>query len=649
MLGGYAGTILRVDLTSGTITKEATANADIENFIGGRGLNVKTLYDEVAPGIDAFSPENKLILGVGPLVGTLAPSSGRMTITTKSPLSTYGETNIGGYFGVQLKHAGYDQVIISGRSEKPVYIDIVNETVQLKDAGHIWGKSTLEAQNEIAKASKDPDTQVISIGPAGENLVRFACIKGSGKNTAGRTGTGAVMGSKNLKAIAVRGTRPIKLAKPKEFLEFSVKTHESIKDQCRAMSGVGLDEVPKQWFEELDLCVFGNFETTTLDGFKPGLFEAFNKAYVTKHVGCANCAVGCQGKVSIPGLPDTILSCFPLGDFSVRVKNADLRGMAENIIMANRCGVDTTSAGAVIALIFDLYNKGFLTKEDAEDIPLDRPDKDTVNTLIRKISLREGKIGNLFAEGSLRAARALGKGAEYHVVHTRGLEPSPSDLRVLKGKALSNAVMNRGESIRAPTSVEMSSIALMGQDPEELLHGSFEMTKTLVKEITGTEKAAYHFEYEGKPALVAHFEIETAVYDNIGMCKYHGQGALALLKYDSVGEILSLATGMKIGTEELRKAAEKTVVLERAFLAREGIRRDDDSVGEKLFKEPIPDGMHKGAILDRDKFERMKDEFYALRGYDVTTGIPARKKLEELGLDTVADDLEKIQADTTME
>jgi aldehyde:ferredoxin oxidoreductase len=649
MLGGYSGTILRVDLTSGTITKEATANADIENFIGGRGLNVKTLYDEVKPGIDALSPENKLILGVGPLVGTLAPSSGRMTITAKSPLSTYGESNIGGHFGTQLKHAGYDQVIISGRSEKPVYIDIVNETVQLKDAGHIWGKSTLEAQNEIVKASKDPDSQVLSIGLAGENLVRFACIKGTGKNAAGRTGMGAVMGSKNLKAIAVRGTGAIKLANPKEFLEFSVKTQESIKDICKAYSGSNVTEVPKQFFENLGFCVFGNFEATTLDGWKPGMFESFNKSYVTKYTGCANCPIACYGKVSVPGLPDTILACFPMADFSARMKTTNLEGMTENIIMADRYGLDATSTGAVIALIFDLYNKGFLSKEDAEDIPLDRPDKDTVNTLIRKISLREGKIGNLFAEGSLRAARALGKGAEYHVVHTRGLEPSPSDLRVLKGKALSNAVMNRGESIRAPTSVEMSSIALMGQDPEELLHGSFEMTKTLVKEITGTEKAAYHFEYEGKPALVAHFEIETAVYDNIGMCKYHGQGALALLKYDSVGEILSLATGMKIGTEELRKAAEKTVVLERAFLAREGIRRDDDSVGEKLFKEPIPDGMHKGAILDRDKFERMKDEFYALRGYDVTTGIPARKKLEELGLDTVADDLEKIQADTTME
>ena len=205
--GGIGGTVLRVDLTTGKINMEPTTNYEIGKYIGARGLNIKTLYDEVKAGTDALSPENKLILGVGPLVGTRAPSTSRMTITAMSPLCTYGESNIGGLFPIQLKFAGYDQVIISGRSKKPVYLSIVNNKAELKDAAHIWGKGAHEAQDAIIKTA-DAGTQVISIGPAGENLVRYACIKGTGKNTAGRTGLGAVMGSKtsrpSLRAVPVR-------------------------------------------------------------------------------------------------------------------------------------------------------------------------------------------------------------------------------------------------------------------------------------------------------------------------------------------------------------------------------------------------------------------------------------------------------------
>ncbi len=242
MKNGYGGTVLRVDLTSGEINMEPTTNYEIGKYIGARGLNIKTLYDEVKAGTDALSPENKLILGVGPLVGTRAPTSSRMTITAKSPLCTYGESNIGGLFPIQLKHAGYDQVIISGRSEKPVYLSIVNDKAELKDAHHIWGMGALEAQDAIRKTA-DADTQALSIGPAGENLVRFACVKGPGKNTAGRTGLGAVMGSKNLKAIAARGTGSTELAKPKEFLEIGDKLHKEIEAVSDYVNGICATDV----------------------------------------------------------------------------------------------------------------------------------------------------------------------------------------------------------------------------------------------------------------------------------------------------------------------------------------------------------------------------------------------------------------------
>jgi aldehyde:ferredoxin oxidoreductase len=638
---GYGGTVLRVDLTTGKINMEPTTNYEIGKYIGARGLNIKTLYDEVKAGTDALSPENKLILGVGPLVGTRAPSTSRMTITAMSPLCTYGESNIGGLFPIQLKFAGYDQVIISGRSKKPVYLSIVNDKAELKDAAHIWGKGAHEAQDAIIKTA-DAGTQVISIGPAGENLVRYACIKGTGKNTAGRTGLGAVMGSKNLKAIAARGTGSTELDKPKRFLEINKKLYKGIEAVSDHVNGICATQVPKNFMVDPSLAVIGNYEASSMEGWNNELLDKFDKDYIDKYVGCAKCPIRCYGRTNVPGLPKTIVACFPMGDFSSRLKSTNLVGMVENVTMCNHYGLDATSTGAVIALIYELYDKGILTKEDAEDIPLDRRDKDTVNILMRKIAYREGKIGKLFAEGSVRAAREIGKGAEYYVVHTRGLEPPLADTRIVKGKALSNAVVSRGESTRAFGPPEMSSFDKTPKGLEK-----HEKAKKQMKELYGTEKAAFHYEYDGKGALISRMDIVTTVYDCVGACKFASDAVLGVFGLDDLLQMLSLATDIDCSEQEVFVAGERTVNLERAFLAREGITRDDDDLGEKLFKEPVPSGPHKGDILERDKFEKMKSDFYKVRGWDVQTGIPGRKKLEELGLDYVADELETILGTST--
>ena len=638
MINGHGGTILRVDLSSGDIKTEPLSSHDLEKYIGGRGLNAKTLFDEVKAGTDAFSPENKLILGVGPLVGTRAPSSSRMTITSVSPLCTYGESNIGGVFSLQLKYAGYDQVIISGRSEKPVYLSIIDDKVELKDADHLWGMGSQDAQDEIIKTAV-AETQVISIGPAGENLVRYACIKGPLKNTAGRTGLGAVMGSKNLKAIAARGTGSTELANPKEFIKMGDKLHEAVEAVSGYVNGICATIVPKNFMVDSSMAVIGNFEASTLEGWNNELLDKFDEEHIDKYVGCADCPIRCYGRtnVEVPGKKkQTVVACFPIGDFSSRLKSTDLVAMVEHVANVDHYGLDATSTGAAIALIYELYEKGILTEEDAEDIPLDHRDKDTINILIHKIASREGKIGNLFAEGTVRAAKKIGKGAEYYVIHTRGLEPPLADTRIVKGKALSNAVVSRGESTRAFGPPEMSDFITTPEGLEKHIEA-----KKLMKEMYGTEKAAFHSEYDGKGPLISRMEIITTLYDMVGACKFASDAVLKLVTVDDVLKMLSLATGKDWSEEEALAAGERTINLERAFLAREGITRDDDDLGEKLFKEGVPGGPNKGDILERGKFEKMKSSFYKVRGWNLETGTPERERLEALGLAHVADELDK--------
>jgi len=520
-----------------------------------------------------------------------------------------------------------------------VYLSIVDDKVELKDASHLWGMETYESQNEILKTA-EADTQVLSIGPAGENLVLYACIKGPGKNAAGRTGLGAVMGSKNLKAIAARGTNPAELAEPKKFQEIGDKLHEDIEALSDFLGGLCAKAVVKNFMVDPGLASFGNYETSSLEGWTNEHIDQFDKDYIEEYVGCADCPIRCYARTNVPGKPKTIVACYAMGDFTTRLKTTDMVSMVEHVELVNRLGLDATSTGAVIALIYELYDKGILTKEDAEDIPLDRRDKDTVNTLMRKIAYREGKLGKLFAEGSLRAARKIGNGAEYYVVHTRGLEPPQADTRIVKGKGLSGATVGRGEPTRAFGPAEMSSFETMLSAPGGV--EKHEEAKKQMKELYGTEKAAIYNEYEGKPGLIHTGDLMITLYDLVGACKFSSDIVLHLFSSNDMLKMLSLATGKEWSKEEALAAAERSINLERAFLAREGVTRDDDDLGEKIFNEPTPSGPYKGNIMDRKKFEHMKTKFYGVRGWNYKTGTPERKKLTELGLEHVADELEEI-------
>jgi aldehyde:ferredoxin oxidoreductase len=649
-LYGWAGRVLRVDLTKKKILKKPTEEYDIKNFVGGRGVNAKIFYDEVSPHAGPYDPENLLIFGAGPLTGTPVPGSGRMSITSIFPMTGfYGDSNFAGYFTREVKYAGYDHIVISGRSEKPVYLWIENDTVEIRDASHIWGCMNSEVEEIIRRDAGDPEVCIASIGPAGEKLVRFANImtglKGSAK------GVGAVMGSKRLKAIAVRGTKPIQIAKPEEFLrlreevqDILVNKNPFFESMCnlppKGVGGLnvgGLDD-----YELFDYSCFKNFQWTHWEQFPRHFRRSIAEKWGTKMVGCVGCVTPCFSYIKHPELTKGLrVGCAPTFDWTTKILNRDPKLLLECIELSNEYGLDSTSTSAVIALLMELYEKKIITSKDVDGIIPEWGSRDAIISLIHKIANRDG-IGDLLAEGSLRTAEKFGKEAVKCVVQIRGLDQWPFDGRVSLGMALGSAVGIRGDMTRVVGADNLDLEYLAGCIDEKIVPK--EKLYAEVKEILGHEKAWVSDAYEAKPLCVKNCETLVAIADVLGICKYIElwvwQFSFAFQKANMDTKLFSAVTGLEVNKEYLINVGNRVVTLERAIDARRGRRREHDTLPYRWLEEPIPTGMHKGKVVDRQKFEKMKDEYYELRGYDVKTGIPTRKTLEELGLKNVADDLE---------
>ncbi len=316
----WTGKILRIDLESEKISTEPTSKYKC-SFLGGRGINLKILYDEVPPRLEPFDPDNRVIFGVGPLIGTASPSSGRVTVTAKSPeTGLYGECNLGGFWGPELKYAGYDHIVIQGRGEKPIYLWINNDQVEIRDAKNVWGKDTWETQSKIIDETGDAETKVISIGQGGEKLVRYANVRSDLKHAGGRTGVGAVMGAKRLKAIAVRGRKNLHPARPKEFLDLAVEKHKKIKESplfplYSKLGGGLLGVINEDYQDYMDLVGAGNFENTILQGLEKRFQGKYGEDHGLKTCACFNCPVGCQTYVKNPGVEEDIaaqIACYSI-------------------------------------------------------------------------------------------------------------------------------------------------------------------------------------------------------------------------------------------------------------------------------------------------------------------------------------------------
>jgi aldehyde:ferredoxin oxidoreductase len=597
----------------------------ITGFLGGRGFNSKRLYDEVPKDVDPLSPQNKLMFATGPLVGTAFPLGARFNVSAKSPLTgILGDSNAGGHFAAEMKFAGYDQIIIEGKSRKPSYIFIEDQEIQIKDAEHLVGKDVYETTDIVVKDLGDRTVQVATVGPAAENHVLYAGIFANLTRPAARTGIGTVMASKNLKAVALKGTGSIKIADPGKFWKIVEETEEETyaHPQYWPRRIMGTTRI-LMLADKLGFLPTRHFTSATFEHAAEVSGERLAREYNVKNRACFSCIVPCSRVYLVregeyAGLYGEGPEYEALSSFTARVGNSNLNLALKAVDLANRLGLDAITTAECIAWAMELYEKGELTKKEADGLELKWGNGEAILALIKKIAYREG-FGDLLADGVRRASERLGKGKEI-ALHVKGLEIIQADPRGLKGYGLGYAVSSRGaDHLRSEPFIELSD------NPERGM------------EMFGVPEATLRLAHEGKGKLVRYFENWCAVIDSLEACKNLAEN-MELLPFNRAAEIAEATTGFHFTEEAMFEIGERIINLERAYLTREGIRRRDDYLPGRFLKEPLPDGNSKGAIFE---IEPMLDEYYAERGWDLKTGVPKAEKLRKIGLGYIIEDLKR--------
>jgi aldehyde:ferredoxin oxidoreductase len=615
------GKILRVDLTEGEITEESLNEDWARKFIGGSGLATKYLYEEVPGGIDPLGPENKLIFMTGPLTGTASASAARYSVVAKSPLTgIWGHANSGGTFGPALKRSGYDGIIFEGISPKPVYLSIVNGKAELLDAESLWGKKVPETEDSIQDQSEHKYV-IASIGPAGENLVRYAAIMNDKHRAAGRCGLGTVMGSKRLKSIACAGTAKINYA---DRTAFKRTTDRQFALMDESMLKVAFDTFGTIMVSDM-VNIRGGYPTRN---WQEGVFDriddvnsqALMDTVFVDGVRCFACPITCGRGTEIKegkwkGKKGEGPEYETSSTFGAMCDISDMNAITMANYQCNEYGLDTISAGATIAFAMECYQKGILSDEHTQGMAINFGDADMVIDLIEMIAKREG-VGDLLAEGTEVMSTILGQGSEHFAMHVKGLDLPAYDPRAAKITGLGYVTANRGGDhmtayIQGPTFVDIPFLLV----EESRIRDPFTANPDEVKVLIDMEDAL-------------------TVLDALGGCKFMG----VLLTADEMVDLITTAIGWDFDVEEFRRTGERIYNLMRLYCVREGIRREDDVLPKRLMEDPLPEGPAKGMVNERGTMEMMKDAYYDLRGWDVNTGIPLREKMVELELDDLFDD-----------
>jgi aldehyde:ferredoxin oxidoreductase len=646
----FAGKLLHVDLTTGEISSKPLDEKKVLKYLGGRGFNARLLWELVPPGADPLGPENVLIFGTGTLTGTSAPTSGRTTVSCKGPATgLYLKTSVGGHWGAELKFAGYDYLVIQGRAANPVYLVIRDGSAEIQDAGELWGKDVREATRAIEHALGDPDVQVACIGPAGENRVLFASIMMNYYNAAGRGGVGAVMGSKNLKAVAVRGHGKIRVARPQEFRKAVMEAVEaSYQDFSAKTSYLYGTSASVAVINELGSFPSFNFRKGRIDKAEkisgPYLVEA---GYLKRRMGCNACIFSCHRYCEISSGPYAgaygggpeyeTMSALGAGCGTV-----DVELVIKANELCNRYGMDTISAGGVVQWAMESFERGVITEKDTGGIKPQWGNAEAVLSLLEQVARCRG-FGAVLAGGVRRAAKKVGKGSEKWAVEAKGLEQSRVETRTAFGYALAFAVNPRG-----PDHLHTQVLAEFGTRPGG---------RALVAKITGDERYAFPRTLEKRADIVRWHEDCYAATDAVGLCSFATTARYGVTP-ELLAGMLSAATGIDFfESESLLLAGRRIMNLEKAFNVREGATRQDDRLPERLMNEVLaqasakdddrskagPDRPEpiKESINSRAYLDRMLDEYYELHGWDKTTGLQRRKTLAALGLEDVAAELER--------
>ncbi len=612
---GLMGKLLRVNLTEGSIVQEKIPEERAKKFLGGRGLGTKYLFDELKRGIDPLGPENKLIFMTGLLTGTPSPSASRYSVVTKSPLTNiWAQSSSGGRWGVDLKHSGFDGIIFEGISERPVYLTIDDEKAELHDAIDLWGKNVSET-TQLLKERLGDTFNVASIGTAGENLVKYAAIMNDLHRAAGRCGVGAVMGSKRLKAIAVRGTKKIKIAHEKAFQEVANKQFELLGE---SMLGAGLQAYGTTLVLDMVNVCGGlptrNWQTGVCSFAEEINGEALSEKVLVSPVGCFACPIKCGRNSEIrkgpyAGQTGEGPEYETVGTLGAMCNISDLEAITMAHYLCNDYGLDTISCGSTIAFTMECFEKGILTKENPEGLKIAFGDPEVMIALVHKIAKREG-IGDLLAEGTRHMAQRLGHGSERFAMNVKGLELPAYDSRGAKITGLAFATANRGGDhitayIQAPTYLAAPFLVIEESEIQDPLQENPEEAK-----------------------VVKDLEDALTVFDAAGCCKFMGMA----LDAQEWSDIITTLTGWEFGVEEFRKTGERIYNLERAFNVREGLTRADDTLPKRLLEEPLPEGPAEGHV---NNLEILLNPYYEFRRWDKTTGKPTPEKLRELGLEQV--------------
>lgn len=619
--GGYAGKILRINLSNKTSIEEPLSEEMARDFIGGAGFGIKYLFDEVKPGIDPLGPDNKLIFAPGPFTGAGVPCSSRMAVTGKSPLTgAVGMSLSGGEFPVEMKYAGWDAIIIEGKADKPTYVAIMGNNVRFRDAIHCWGTLTFDCQQIIKNELRDQNVRVCCIGPAGEHLSKMACIVNE-RRAAGRKGLGAVMGSKNLKAIAIRGTDTVAISSEEKYKIGRAALLKAFKESHVLYPEFSHHGTPMVTDLTGAMGILPAKNWTETGVFDP--VEGIGKeAQDTRKIGkehCHDCPVGCsQIKVAKTGSYAGILTEGP--DFETIYAYGSGVGIDEvdPIIAADRLadelGLDTISSGVTIAFAMELFEKGILTLEETDGIDLRFGNDEAMMKVLRKIAFRDG-LGDLLADGSLAAARRIGKGTEKYAMQVKGLELPGYDVRALKAHGLGYAT------------------AYTGAD-----HCRSYAFQEVFGDPIPWEVDRFAIEDKGK-LTIWNQDVRTVTLDCATMCGFLLDMAVPATACQNTASLMEAVTGLCFTPEEVQKVGERVNNLAKAFNVMEGFTRADDTLPERLMTEPLKAGASKGHVISREELDTMLDEYYSLRGWDVETGTPTRAKLTDLRLAYVADAL----------
>ncbi|MEM2892047.1 MAG: aldehyde ferredoxin oxidoreductase family protein [Thermoplasmata archaeon] len=606
MADGYVGKVLRVDLTNEKITTEPLNREWAKLHIGGKGLGARYLFEELKPGIDPLSPDNILMIWTGPLTGTMVPLTSRYVVITKSPLTgTFLDSYAGGYFAPELKYAGFDGVIITGKAKKPVYLWIKDGKAEIRDAKNLWGKDTYATEALIRKETGESKARVASIGPAGEKLALIASITSDLTRNAGRGGGGAVFGSKNLKAVAVRGTLGLEVPNMEDFLKMTKEMllKDVVENPDHAGSITDGTPIIVDMSQNAGILPTRNWTSGEFEASTGINSDALKTRVLVRRKACMDCGIGCgswskvkSGKFKGAATEGPEYETIGLCGSNCGIKN--IEAVVKYAEDCDRLGLDTISAGAATAFAMELYEKGILTKKDTGGLDLRFGNEEAYAKMPAMIAERK-HVGALLADGVKRAAKKIGKGAERFTVEVKGSEYPAYDPRGSIGMALAYATADRGADHNRAWPVAQDAYG--SGDP---------------------------WDPEGKAAICVEDQTRTSVKWSFIFCDFYA------VSFPNMAKYYTAVTGVKADEQHLRMVGRRNWNLVRAFNVREGFSRKDDTLPERIEKDPLPSGKTKGKTVPRADFEKMLSDYYKLWGWD-EQGRPTKKTLQEVGLSDI--------------